>query len=169
MTTPDGAKGQAMVEFALVIPVFLVLLVAIFDLGHVVWANDAMASAAREAARYAMVHGGSESTLCPVGPPAGTAIIPASGDSCPHPSPSRQSVKDAATRWLIAIGGDATVSVCYGVVSSCVGDADAAGATNARGTPVTVTITARVALGAPSLFGLGPFQLSNSSTMIVSH
>ena len=162
-------RGQALVEFALALPVFLVLLVGIFDLGHVVWANDAMASAAREAARYAMVRGGSQSNACQVGPPADPGSVPAASDSCPYPAPSRQGVKDAASQWLQGVGSDVTVSVCYGQVTTCSNDQDAPGATNARGTPVTVSIRARVSLGAPSLLGIGPFDLSSSTTMIVSH
>jgi len=161
-------RGQALVEFALVLPVFLLLLVGIFDLGHVVWSNDALTNAAREAARFAMVHGGSDSTLCPVGPTLRADIPPASTD-CPFPSPSRQSIKDVATRWLSGVGGDVTISVCYGSVATCTNDTDAAGATNARGMPVTVSIRTHVSLGAPSLLGLGPIGLFTSSTMIVSH
>jgi hypothetical protein len=70
---------------------------------------------------------------------------------------------------MIGVGATPTVSVCYGVVASCVGDADAAQATNERGTPVTVTVSARVNLAAPSLFGFGGFDLSATSTMLVNH
>jgi hypothetical protein len=38
-----------------------------------------------------------------------------------------------------------------------------------RGTQVTVTVTTDVGLAAPSLFGLGDFTLSASSTMLVNH
>jgi len=161
-------RGQSLVEFALVLPVFLLLLVGIFDLGHVVWSNDALTSAAREAARYAIVHGGSDSTTCPVGPTLRADIPPVSAD-CPHPSPEKQSIKDAASRWLSGVGGNVTISVCYGNVAVCRTDTDEPGATNARGTPVTVSISTRVSLAAPSLLGLGPIGLSTSSTMTVSH
>ena len=57
MTRSDRSRGQAMVEFALVIPVFILLMVGIFDLGRVVWVNDTLATAAREAARFAIGHG----------------------------------------------------------------------------------------------------------------
>lgn len=168
MTRHRDSRGQALVEFALVVPIFVLLLVAIFDLGHVVWANDAISNAAREAARYAIVHGGSDSTACPVGPAAQTAVVTPSED-CPFPSPSREAIKEVARQWLIAVGPDVSVSVCYGSMSACSADIDAAGATNARGTPVTVTVEATVSLGAPSVLGMGPFDLSSSSTMVVSH
>ena len=95
MTRRDKPRGQAMVEFALVIPVFILLLVGMFDLGRVVWVNDTLATAAREAARYAIVHG--EKLSCPVGPPAAGAVIPTADASCPYPSPSRQGSRTSPT------------------------------------------------------------------------
>jgi len=52
---PKG-RGQALVEFALVIPVFLLLLVALFDLGRAVFAYNTLTNAAREGARMAIVN-----------------------------------------------------------------------------------------------------------------
>ena len=49
-------RGQALVEFALVIPLFLVLLVGIFDLGRAVFAFNTLTNAAREGARIAIVN-----------------------------------------------------------------------------------------------------------------
>ena len=49
-------RGQALVEFALVIPLFLLLLVAIFDLGRAVFAFNTLSNAAREGARIAIVN-----------------------------------------------------------------------------------------------------------------
>ena len=172
MTRHDRTRGQAMVEFALVIPVFILLMVALFDFGRVIWVNDTLASAAREAVRFAIVHGGSETTSCPVGPPAVTAIIPAASQSCPYPSPSRQAIKDVANKWAAGTSADVTVSVCYGVVTTCSGDTDQAvtpAPTNARGTRVTVTVTSVVELSIPSLVGFDGFSLQASSTMLVNN
>ena len=49
-------RGQALVEFALIIPLFLVLLVALFDLGRAVFAYNTLTNAAREGARTAIVN-----------------------------------------------------------------------------------------------------------------
>ena len=46
---------------------------------------------------------------------------------------------------------------------------DEVGATNERGTQVTVTVTTTVGLAAPALLGLGDFTLSASSVMLVNH
>jgi Flp pilus assembly protein TadG len=49
-------RGQALVEFALVIPLFLLLLVSIFDLGRAAFAWNTLSNAAREGARIAIVN-----------------------------------------------------------------------------------------------------------------
>ncbi|MEX0626959.1 MAG: TadE/TadG family type IV pilus assembly protein [Chloroflexota bacterium] len=170
MTRRSKPRGQAMVEFALIFPVFILLLVGIFDLGRVIWVNDTIATAAREAARYAIVHG--EKSTCPVGPAAPGTEIPAADASCPYPSPSRQSIKDVAHKWAAGTSANVTVSVCYGVVTSCTGDVDEVSnpvPNNARGTQVMVTVTSTVGLSLPSLVGFSGFDLSSTSTMLVNH
>src|SRR4051812_25690396 len=62
-TTTKNAKGQALVEFALVFPIFLMLLMAIIVFGLYVFYNQQLTNAVREAARYASVH--SASAQCP--------------------------------------------------------------------------------------------------------
>jgi len=49
-------RGQALVEFALVIPIFLLIVVALFDLGTAVFAYNSLTNAAREGARMAIVN-----------------------------------------------------------------------------------------------------------------
>jgi hypothetical protein len=163
MTRHDKPRGQAMVEFALVFPIFILLMVGMFDLGRVIWVNDTLATASREAARFAIVHGGK--ALCPVGPgPAGVVSA-----SCPHPAPEKQSIKDVAQKWAGGTSANVVVSVCYGTVTSCSGDVDQVNATNDRGTRVMVTVTSTVGLSLPSLVGFSGFDLSASSTMLVNH
>jgi hypothetical protein len=177
MKRRNAARGQSLVEFALIFPIFVLLLVGFFDLGHVVWANDSLATAAREAARFAVVHGGSDLSTCPQGRlPATYAGTVDSATTCGFTpsslSPvvdSRAGIKAEAAKWVIGVGGTTTVSVCYGAVSSCSGDVDAPGATNARGTKVTVTVTSTVGLAAPSLLGFGDFALSATATMLVNN
>jgi hypothetical protein len=160
-------RGQALVEFALVLPIFLAMLLGIVDLGRVIWANNALAGAAREAARFAIVHGGSASTACPVGPPGADTQIPMPSPTCPYPSPSKQAIKDLARGYALAGGSNIVVSVCYG--EGCSGDTDAADATNARGTPITVRITSQIRLTTPALLGMTSFGVAASSTMVVNH
>jgi len=55
MRTPKQPRGQSMVEFALIVPVFVLLLVGIFDFGRAVYGYSTINNAAREAARLAIV------------------------------------------------------------------------------------------------------------------
>lgn len=167
----SGDRGQAIVEFALVLPLFLLILIGMVDVGRAIWANNSVANAAREAARYAIVHGGTKSNPCPVGPPVTTGsnktVIPSASTSCPYPSPSKQGIKDAATAYAVAAGFPVSVQVCYG--ASCSGDTDISGATNARGTPVTVTVFGQVPMLVPKLVGVNQIDVDATSTMLVSH
>jgi Flp pilus assembly protein TadG len=58
--------GQSLVEFALLLPVLLLVLVGAFDLARAIWQENTLAHAAREGTRYAIVHGANSSS--PVGP-----------------------------------------------------------------------------------------------------
>jgi Flp pilus assembly protein TadG len=49
-------RGQTLVEFAIVIPIFLLLAVVIFDFGRAVYYYNAIHNAAREGARYGAVN-----------------------------------------------------------------------------------------------------------------
>jgi hypothetical protein len=177
MKRRDRSRGQSLVEFALILPIFVLLLVAIFDLGHVVWANNSLATAAREAARFAVIHGGSDRSTCPQGKlPSTYGGTPDSAATCGFtPSSlvplvdSRSGITAEAQRWLQGVGGTTTISICYGQVTTCTGNVDAVGATDAHGTKVTVTVRSTVGLAAPSLFGVGPITLSGTATMLVNN
>jgi Flp pilus assembly protein TadG len=60
----EGA--QSLVEFALVLPLMLLIVTGLFDVSRAIWQENTLAYAAREATRYAIVHG-SKSTS-PIGP-----------------------------------------------------------------------------------------------------
>jgi len=169
---PRSDRGQSLVEFALVLPVFVILVVGILDFGRAVWATSALASSAREAARYAIVHGGAPDNACPVGPPGPETVIPPASTSCPYPSPSKESIRDVVERYAIAGGSPIVATVCYGV--NCSGDTDTVDfdgdpATNERGTPVTVAVTSTIRLAVPALFGIDEIDLDSEHTMLVNH
>jgi Flp pilus assembly protein TadG len=50
-------EGQSLIEFALVIPVFLLVLFGLLDIGYAVYVNNALAEGAREGARWGSVQG----------------------------------------------------------------------------------------------------------------
>lgn len=51
-----GEKGAAAVEFALILPILLMLVLGIFEFGRAFNIQVSLSEAAREAARYAAVH-----------------------------------------------------------------------------------------------------------------
>lgn len=51
----DRPRGQALVEFALILPVFILMLVGLFDLGRAVYGFNTVSNASREAVRLAIV------------------------------------------------------------------------------------------------------------------
>lgn len=160
------AGGQALVEFALTIPVFLMMIFGILDLGRAVWTLDIANHAAAEAARYAIVHGGAPQTECPVGPLSGAyGEVGGSSESCPYPSPSKQGIYNVATQAAIGAGTAVVVQACYGV--GCQGNTDTAD--NTPGTPVTVTVKVHVSIFTGALLGVNDIDVTGSATMTVSN
>jgi hypothetical protein len=161
-------RGQGLAEFAIVLPVFLLIVFGAIDLGRVIWATDDITNAAREGARYASIHGGSgvTNTLCPIGPGLSGTPQP----SCPAWSPDSKEPARVATRaYFVAAGGNTTVQVCYYTTTACSGDTDQSGATNARGTYVTVTVQATVPILTGTLLGLQGFTVNAHSTVLVNN
>ena len=59
-----SSKGQATLELALALPIFMVLLLGVFELAMMFFYNVSVANASREAARYAASSGCPSSTTC---------------------------------------------------------------------------------------------------------
>jgi Flp pilus assembly protein TadG len=53
----EEQRGQSLVEFALLLPVMLLIITGLFDVARAVWEENTLAYAAREGTRYAIVHG----------------------------------------------------------------------------------------------------------------
>ena len=51
----DAGRGQSLVEFALVLPILLVMFMGIFDFGRAIFAFNSVSNAAREGVRVAIV------------------------------------------------------------------------------------------------------------------
>lgn len=50
-------SGQSIVEFALILPLLLLIITGLFDVARATWQENTLAYAAREGTRYAIVHG----------------------------------------------------------------------------------------------------------------
>lgn len=72
MTRVD--RGQALIETALILPLLMILLVGIFDVGRAAFLSGTLNHAVREGTRYAIVHGALSTE--PSGPGSATYTPP---------------------------------------------------------------------------------------------
>jgi hypothetical protein len=79
------SRGQAMVELAFTLPIFLVILLGLVEGGRYVFYSETLNHAAREGARYAIIHGENAEDGIPTGPP-----------DDPSSAAVKQAVRDAA-------------------------------------------------------------------------
>jgi Flp pilus assembly protein TadG len=60
--TLRNTDGQAMIEFALVLPILLLLVLGLIDIGQILLANHSVSQAARTGAHQAAINGGATET-----------------------------------------------------------------------------------------------------------
>ena len=124
------SRGQALPEFALIAPLFFLLLFGIIEAGRFVFYYEVLNNATREGARYAIVNG-SNSIDCPTGPAfPGSDACDTTGDDV------AQKVRDTA---FGVLGSAVIVDRCWWYTSCdyvSYGDGD-----NGRGATVTVSAT----------------------------
>jgi hypothetical protein len=145
-------RGQAMVEFALVAPMFFLLLFGIIEAGRFIFYYETLSHATREGARYAIVNGAN--TLgCPSGPPApGTSACDVPGNNVI--TRVRQSAFGVASGgitvtpiWLDDLGGPGN---------------------NGRGQTVSVTASYTYRSLVP-LVPLPPINVTAESTLVINN
>lgn len=150
-------RGQSLVEFALVIPIVLLLMLGLFDLGRVVFTNNSLSDGSRHGARTAAVNPRS-ATYC--GDIEGAARTAVRGLTLSVFTVTYQRVGSTGVPT-----GAATV-VCSG------GSPGAAIPSAARpGDRVTVVLSANVNLATPLVAlatGRESFTLTGKSTMTVT-
>lgn len=114
LTRAKSGKGQALVEFALVFPLFLILLMSIITYGLYVFYNEQLTNAAREAARYAAVS--SSTAQCPtvsrLDPPP--QIKPKSYVACDTPAAGWPAMTGAARSKIWGMApSQVSVTACW--------------------------------------------------------
>jgi hypothetical protein len=67
----EEQRGQSLVEFALLLPLMLLIITGLFDVARAVWQENTLAYAAREGTRYGIVHG---ATGSPAANPASPSV-----------------------------------------------------------------------------------------------
>lgn len=138
------SPGQALVEFSLVAPLFFLILFAIIDFGRYVYYVQILNNAAREGARYAIVHGAN--SIPPTGPPD---------------DPSGAAVIDVVRTYAIGVIGRADASVLLIVPTW---DPD----NNHRGSKVTVEVTYAFRSAIP-IVPIPAIPVKGESTLVVNN
>jgi Flp pilus assembly protein TadG len=110
---PERAiSGQTLVEFALVLPLFLVVLTGIIVLGTGVYFQQQVTNAAREAARYAAIH--SATAQCPTVSNLDPDPPPQSYYRCDAPAARWPQMSTFARSHVFGLnGGDVQLSACW--------------------------------------------------------
>jgi hypothetical protein len=165
-------RGQALVEFALVVPLLLLLTFALVDFARGIFIYSVISNAAREGARYAIVHGNQGATPVGVTP----VILP---DNPPQTGPGTTDPNGIInvvpkTREL-AFGLDQSalaVGVCWGDGCSIPPDCST-GTNTALGAIPDVPVTVRTCYAfqpiTASFLRLGALRLSAEATLPVTH
>lgn len=139
------SRAQAMVEFALVAPMFFLLLFGIIEAGRFIFYYETLNHATREGARYAIVNGAN--TLgCPTGPaaPGSTPCDTAGND-----------VKARVRQAALGVAGTITVVPTWYL-------------DNGRGSTVNVHATATYTTLVP-LVPLPPITVTAESSLVINN
>lgn len=147
--------GQALVEFAFVLPVFLLLVYSIIEFGRYVYTVQILNNAAREGARYAIVHG--STSLCPSGPILGGAT------SC---DPSGDNVIAVVRSNAVGVFGG---NITFPSVSGCPTTPTDPCWPNDNGRGFLVTVQVRTTFSPLLPVPLPPITVDGSSTLVVNH
>lgn len=159
--TRGPRRGQALTEFVLVLPVLLLLTLAIIDVGRAIFTYSVIADAAREGARYAIVHGN---------------LATADGEQASGPTttdPTGVNVVNAAEADAYGLNSaDMKVGVCWGY--GCVINPDCSSSKDSADSPsANIPVTVRVCYGfqavTASFLQIKSIPLSAQATLTITH
>lgn len=141
-----SSRGQALVEFAMVAPIFFLVLFAMIEGGRFVFYYEMLNNATREGARYAIVNG-ANSLGCPTGPAAPGTV------SC---DPAGDDVRDRVRASAMGMPGPAIA-----VIPTWFAD-------NGRGSTVTVAASFTYTTLIP-IVPLPPITVTAESSLVVNN
>lgn len=147
---PSTSRGQALVEFALVAPIFFLLLFGIIEAGRFILYYQTLNNATREGARYAIVHG--SNSFCPSGPMPPGQSPPAGCYDLPGAKVVQQ-VKDSA---FGVLGPSVVVTPTWGLTG------------NGRDSDVTVRATYTYNAMIP-IVPLPPITITAESKLVINN
>lgn len=138
------SRGQALVEFAFAAPIFFVLLFGLVEGGRYVFYSESLNHAAREGARYAIIHGAaSRPTTAQTGPGS--------------PDPTGEAVKQAVRDAAVGMGNPDAIGIP---------DPEYSPNNNRRGSTVTVTVSYTYT---PVVSVFGPITVDAEATLVVNN
>lgn len=143
-TGPGRDWGQSVVEFALLLPLFMLMLVIAIDFGRVFFSYVAINNAAREAAAYAATN-----------PTDQVGML-------------QRAQQETNTQGQVGEGSLSVAATCHDPTGGAIACADAAGG-NGTGNTITVTVSEQFTFITPMIgnaFG-GALQMTTSSTTSV--
>ncbi len=169
-----SGRGQTLVEFALVLPIFVVMLFGLLDTARFVYMNSVVSQAAREGARLGAVEaswigstdpscGTTGGPVCPATAAALQADVLAAANRMVAPFASISSANlyiscDPATG-TAPTGNWTTGTACTGTVGTTAG-------TGAPGNLISVRVVLTFTPFTPGLSQLGTITTSGSATMV---
>jgi hypothetical protein len=149
----DKSAGQALAEFAIVAPIFFLLLMAIIEGGRFIFFYETLNNATRDGARYAIIHGAN--ATCADGGPTGPMPPSVPAPAC-H-DPSGDDVREAVSRSAFGIVGAGDLSMP---------DPTYDPPNNGRGSDVTVRVNFTYSTLLPML---PPITITAETTLVVNN
>lgn len=138
------SRGQAMVEFALVAPIFFLLIFGIIEAGRFIYHYEMLNNATREGVRYAIIHGANSGN--PTGPTS--------------PDPTGEAIKQAVSDAALGLVGVGDLDIDDPVYDGPNGES------NKRGSNVTIRVRFEYQ---PLLPVLPPITVTAESTGVVNN
>jgi len=154
------SQAQALVEFALVAPIFFLLLFALIDFGRYVYYVQVLNNAAREGARYAIVHG--------------SKGIPSTGPAAPGTTstdPSGNNVKSTVKNYLVGVIGQSTaltINLCWRTRLDPPCNGGPSPGDNSREKLVDVTVDYQFRSVIP-IVPIPPIPVQGASTLVINN
>ena len=162
-----GSRGQALVEFAFVLPIFLLCLMGVVDMGRLIYMNSVLSQAAREGARLASVEASWINS-------SNAACNAVDGPVCPvSVAALAANAQAAANRMVTPFATVTTVYISCDSSGNQPTSASWTGTTCARTTPGEDLVSVRVVLTFTPLTPIigqfiGPVTTSGSATMVIN-
>jgi Flp pilus assembly protein TadG len=166
-------RGSALMEYAMVLTVLFTMIFGIMDFSRAMFAYHWVSYAAREATRYASVHGSTYSTACPTTSP----WVASSNEDCEITSSGTANVTNYVQSFAQGIyfdgtttgNGGLTVTTTWPGSTGSPAGCNTANGTNSPGCPVKVVVTYIYGFSLPYVTGkVSSITMTSTSQVLVN-